>query len=194
MLTGGLDLVKQTRARSSTWEFGLGKSVVSTEVPSVYCNFSIINRNRQVDRTKEIRKVNNNKALRFLYTNATSLVNKWDDFISLIHFNDFPHIIMVTETWFNCKSIKKVPNYTLFNKDRSQIRGGGVAIYVRMDVESIDIYEGGLSDVVGEQIWCKIVVGSESLLLGCIYRPPFSNFEVMEEICSSIKKKIRLQR
>ncbi len=31
-------------------------------------------------------------SLNFFYTNATSLVNKWSDFNSLISFHDFPHV------------------------------------------------------------------------------------------------------
>ncbi|RMZ96700.1 hypothetical protein BpHYR1_009999 [Brachionus plicatilis] len=46
-----------------------------------------------------------NSSLNCLYTNATSLVNKWDDFISLINTKEFPHLLMVTETWFNQNQI-----------------------------------------------------------------------------------------
>jgi hypothetical protein len=104
-----------------------------------------------------------------MYTNATSLVNKWDDFNSWIQVNDFPHFIMVTETWFNANSIKVVPNCTLFNKDRSQVIGDGVAIYLRDDVEACEVGDPELRSIVGERIWCKVLTGEYSLLLGCIH-------------------------
>ncbi|RNA30976.1 RNA-directed DNA polymerase from mobile element jockey-like [Brachionus plicatilis] len=37
-------------------------------------------------------------------------------------------------------------------------------------------------------VWCKLVVGSETLLVGCIYRPPYSKHDINEEINSAIGK------
>ena len=107
--------------------------------------------------------------LNCLYTNATSLVNTCDDFISLINTSKFPHILMVTETWFNQKSIKSIPNYTLFNKDREQIIGGGVAIYIRNDLSAVEVGEDGLATAVGEQVWCNVITNSDSLLINWLY-------------------------
>jgi hypothetical protein len=91
-------------------------------------------------------------SLRLLYTNATSLSNKWDEFISLIQYSHFPHILLITETWFNIKSITSVDNYSLFFKNREQIKGGGVAVYVRNDIESFEIIEKGFDNLQSEQI------------------------------------------
>lgn len=77
-------------------------------------------------------------SLRCLYTNATSLINKWDEFNSRIITEGFPNLIMVTETWFKQNSIINIDNYTLFNKNRVKQTGGGVAIYVRNDVEAYE--------------------------------------------------------
>ena len=88
--------------------------------------------------------------------------------------------------WFNQKSIKTIPNYTLFNKDREQVIGGWIAIYVRNDIQALEVGKDGLVQVVGEQIWCKIVTDMDSLLIGCIYRAPYSNYEIKDEINSTI--------
>ena len=69
------------------------------------------------------------------YTNATSLNNraKWNEFLLLIHTKTHPHIICITETWFNINSIRNIKGYTIYCKDQQEIRGGGVAIYIRND-------------------------------------------------------------
>lgn len=55
--------------------------------------------------------------MRFLYSNATSLVNKWDDFKDLIYSAAMPHIIMITETCFNDKSLVVLDGYNHFIKN-----------------------------------------------------------------------------
>ncbi|RNA37056.1 hypothetical protein BpHYR1_023767 [Brachionus plicatilis] len=57
-------------------------------------SFSQIN----TDRSNKILFNNGNSCLKCIYTNTTSLVNKWDEFNSLVPANHFPYIIMVTET------------------------------------------------------------------------------------------------
>lgn len=127
-------------------------------------------------------------SLRCIYTNATSLVNKWDAFNSLIQANDFPHVVLVTETWFNLRSVKHLDGYSLFNKDREAVIGGGVATYVRNDVDAFEVCDFGLVDRNVEQIWCKLCIGSESILVGCIYRPPYASHETNKEINDVINR------
>jgi hypothetical protein len=66
--------------------------------------------------TRSRRFSGNLPSLNCFYTNATSLINKWSDFNSLILVLDSPHIILITETWFNAFSICKLDNYNLFCK------------------------------------------------------------------------------
>ncbi len=125
-------------------------------------------------------------SLNFFYTNATSLVNKWSDFNSLISFLNYPHVILITETWFNALSICKLDNYKTFSKNRVAVRGGGVAIFVRSDVESFEVSEAALCSTRSEQVWCKVKVNDELILVGCVYRPPFADCEINLEINKSI--------
>ena len=90
-------------------------------------------------KTPILKKKNSLTELNFFYTNATSLRNKWDEFNSLITLAEFPHVLMITETWFNIDSLTLVENYTLYSKNRIEIVGGGVAIYIRDDIESSEI-------------------------------------------------------
>lgn len=129
-----------------------------------------------------------NSCLKCIYTNATSLVNKWDEFNSLVQANDFPHIIMITETWFNSMSIKHLSNYSLFNRDREELIGGGVAIYVRNDIDAYEANDFCFSQRCTEQAWCYIHIGTEKVLLGCIYRPPYASRETNMEINHTITR------
>ena len=166
--------------RDSIGDSGLGNSVVSTERPNVRYHHN------KPAKKRRGKYVNGKAYLKCLYSNATSLVNKWDYFNSLIQTSEFPHLLMITETWFNSKSLKNIPHYSLFNKDREQVVGGGVAIYVRDDLEASEVSEDGLVQTTGEEIWCKVKTGVDSILIGCIYRPPYSNHETAEEIFNNI--------
>ncbi|RNA06078.1 hypothetical protein BpHYR1_047823 [Brachionus plicatilis] len=109
-------------------------------------------------KNQAISSENSKSVLTCIYTNATSLVKKWDSFNSLIQVKNFPHIIMVTETWFNSNTVKNLKDYTLFNKDREQIVGGGVAIYIRNDIDSYETTELSFIDKKIEQCWCNVIL------------------------------------
>lgn len=64
------------------------------------------------------------------YTNATSLNNKFDEFIEEINTSN-SQVVFVCETWWTEKSAINVPGYNLYRKDRHFSRGGGVCIYIR---------------------------------------------------------------
>ena len=126
------------------------------------------------------------KFLNCLYTNATSLVNKWSDFNSLAAFLNSPHVILITETWFNALSNCKLDNYQLYCKNREMARGGGVAIYVRRDVESFEVSEAVLSNTRSEQVWCNVKTKDETVLVGCIYRPPNADGE-LDQVANKVE-------
>ena len=71
--------------------------------------------------------------------------------------------------------------------DRKEVIGGGVAIYIRNDINSFSIEEPSLTSSSCEQIWCTIRVGTEKILLGCIYRPPSAQYECSQSIIHSLK-------
>jgi hypothetical protein len=75
---------------------------------------------------------NSNKSQSYLhcfYTNATSLNNKFDEFIDEIN-NNHAQIVMVCETWWSEHSAMNVEGYNLFRKDRVISRGGRVCIFL----------------------------------------------------------------
>jgi hypothetical protein len=60
---------------------------------------------------------NNNKHLSCLYTNATSLNNKFEELIVEINSVN-AQIVFVCETWWTETSVTNIPGYSLFRKDR----------------------------------------------------------------------------
>ena len=122
------------------------------------------------------------------YTNATSLNNKMPELRASIEI-DRPKLIFITETWWNQSSVPNLESYTLYRNDRMTSRGGGVAIYVDNSIKSSETAEPSLLNAK-EQVWCVITAGSESILLGCIYRPHTN--DPIEEVNMNISTAKRL--
>jgi hypothetical protein len=132
---------------------------------------------------------NNRNKLHCFYTNATSLNSrlKLDQFKLLIQQKNKPHLLLITETWFNVNSVSNIPGYKLYAKNREQTSHGGVAIYVRDDINSLEVTVNKEQSESSEQIWCSINLIKEKILVGCIYRPPTARFESSAEINKSIE-------
>ena len=116
--------------------------------------------------------------LNCLYTNATSLndVEKLTDLESRMSQLDNPHLVCVTETWFGNNSAPHIKGYHLHSRCRGR-RGGGVCIYVRDDICSMEVMDTQLrgdsdnpNEVKIEQVWCSLKIGEERILVGCIYK------------------------
>ncbi|XP_047144757.1 uncharacterized protein LOC124818242 [Hydra vulgaris] len=93
---------------------------------------------------------------------------------------------MLTETWFTNSSIVNITNFTIFRKDCDS-KGGGVCIYVSNHLKSLEITDNQLCRENIEQIWCNIKIASESILVGCIYRPN-DDATTINKILKSIKR------
>ena len=117
--------------------------------------------------------------LNCLYLNARSIVNKHSELELYIREENNIDIIGITETWMT-KSISdsemNIEGYTLIRQDRDDSvkqRGGGVAMYIRNDIDFSrreEIYDKDFP----ESVWCSINYNSESTLIGVCYRAPDS--------------------
>lgn len=131
------------------------------------------------------------KYLKCWYTNATSLENKLNELKVKLSIETYD-ILFITESWCDDKSSPGINGFSLFRHDRQTGTGGGVCIYVNNDLkckESILMRDFPHS----EQVWCEIIVGSDTILLGCIYRPPNRAVDAAsEEINESLVKARKL--
>ncbi|XP_065683341.1 uncharacterized protein LOC136096115 [Hydra vulgaris] len=127
------------------------------------------------------------------YTNATSLNNKFDEFIDDISRSK-AQVIFACETWWSAMSTTNIPGYNLFRKDRQFSRGGGVCIYIQENIKSYEINEKYLINENIEQVWCLIEIGKEQILCGCMYRTGLSNSEKCIDIIKSLKQAYVLKK
>ena len=130
--------------------------------------------------------------MKCFYTNATSLGNKWDELKCLIIERGYPHVLAITETWFSSSSLTKIDGYSSYCWNRNDRSGGGVAVFVRDDLYSFEVK---LLDNIDEceMVWCGIHSGSSKLLIGCIYRPPYTKRDInlkLNEAISVAKSQI----
>jgi hypothetical protein len=102
-------------------------------------------------------------------------------------------VIFITETWYKEHFCPALDGYVLYSKSREDRNGGGVCIYVDQQLNSFEIMEPVLREKSVEQIWCGIKVGSETILAGCVYRPPGAR-ENDTKIIQSISKSYDLYK
>jgi len=128
--------------------------------------------------------------VRFACFNARSLVNKRNEF-ELFVLEENLDIIGISETWFHSNILDSevdLEGYTLFRKDRHDVnkrRGGGVAIYIRNEMNPVSVSEVN-SCKFEESLWCRINCNGQETLIGICYRPPNSSISNDECLFSMI--------
>ena len=123
-----------------------------------------------------------NKSLSYCYLNARSLLARSEDgltrFDHLLNFacldNSYDCII-ITETHLddtiNSQEIN-IAGYQLYRKDRTRF-GGGVAIYAKDDLATLEILELHKPGI--ESIYIRVLRCNIPCILGVCYRPPNQN-------------------
>ena len=120
----------------------------------------------------------NNNKLQCVYMNARSIVNKMKE-LELTVREENLDLVAITETWLNDKITDEeisIEGYTLIRNDRKDInkhRGGGVALYIKNELNPIHKTESYIDNFT-ESVWCNIRCGRELKLLGVCYRAPDS--------------------
>jgi len=81
--------------------------------------------------------------LKCIYTNARSMGNKQEE-LETIAQQDSYDLVTITESWWDSSHDWNavMDGYRLFRKDRPTRRGGGVALYVREQLECIELCLG----------------------------------------------------
>ena len=128
-------------------------------------------------------------SLKCLYTNARSMGNKQEE-LEICVRSQGHDLIAITETWWDSSHDWNVvmEGYVLFRKDRLARRGGGVALYVREQLECIELHLGE-GDVAVESLWVRIKgqAGMGDTVVGVYYRPPDQEEEVDEAFHKQLK-------
>ena len=119
------------------------------------------------------------RELSCLYLNARSLRNKIDELRALSTSESFD-IIAITETFLDTHNIDltaeyQIDNFKLFTKDRQGRRGGGVAMYVRHDLNPVLIANN--EDSV-EHLAVLIETDKIKFYFSVVYRPPGQSLEL----------------
>ena len=129
--------------------------------------------------------------LNVYYTNCRSILNKIDLLRGLACVEKFD-IIALTETWLDMSGKVfnpevKIDGYTLLYKDRENRRGGGVALYIR-DTLQCCINGKIKTDSKTESLWVDIKEGSQTVVLGLVYRPPNASQEINSSLWQELNR------
>jgi len=123
------------------------------------------------------------------YTSACRMGNKQEELEICVQLqgHDF---IAITETWWDSSHDLNavMDGYRLFRKDTPTRRGGGVALYVREQLECIELCLGADEKGV-ESLWVTIKGQPHmaDIVVGVYYRPPDQDEEVDEAFYRQLK-------
>lgn len=115
--------------------------------------------------------------LKLVHINAQSLN-------SSEHYSEFQHvfsnsnidIIAVSETFYQEHSKTQLPNYVIFNVNRVERSGGGVAIYVHNKLKARILSKSSGEKGKPEYVIIEVKSGNDKILVSCLYRPPKIGF------------------
>ncbi|KAK4817118.1 hypothetical protein QYF61_027981 [Mycteria americana] len=118
--------------------------------------------------------------LKCLYTKACSTGNKQEELEAIVHQENYD-MVAITETWWDDSHNWSVAmdGYKLFRRDRQGRRGGGVALYIRECLDSLELDDG---DDRVECLWVRIrgKANKADIVVGVCYRPPNQDEETDE--------------
>lgn len=106
------------------------------------------------------------------FVNVCSLVRKVSEVRDFLAHRGI-HILGMAETWLKPSVTDGellIPNYRLYRRDRDTRHGGGVGIYCH---DSLRVRRrSDLEHPQLEIIWIDVIMNSETIVVGCCYRPP----------------------
>ncbi|KAK4816014.1 hypothetical protein QYF61_011004 [Mycteria americana] len=118
--------------------------------------------------------------LKCLHTNARSMGNKQEELEATVHQENYD-MVAITETWWGDSHnwSAAMDGYKLFRRDRRGRRGGGVALYVRERLDSLELNDG---DDRVECLWVRIrgKANKADIVVGVCYRAPSQDEETDE--------------
>ena len=138
----------------------------------------------------------NDNIFSMTHLNIRSLYNKLDSLKQLLNSLYLPfQIIGLTETWLNDTNddIFKLDNYDFVNANyRTSRNGGGVGIYITKDMNFKLRRDLIINDEnIMESTFVEIITSNKkNIVIGVIYGPPHSKFNLFENEINQILSKI----
>ena len=129
-----------------------------------------------------------------MHLNTRSLNNKFDSFKQLLNSLIVPfQIIGLTETWLNDTNddLYKLDTYDFVNVNRTSKCGGGVGIYIKKGIQYKIRRDLNINDEnIIESAFIEIInLQKKNIIIGVIYGPPNSNFNLFENEINKILSK-----
>jgi len=134
-----------------------------------------------------VRKSEDDLAL--FHLNVRSLYPKLDLFISYISLFDVNFdAICLSEVWLDESKeiLVRLPNYNMFNMLRSDRIGGGVSIFIRDCFQSQRLDNISFCRVYIECVFVKVTYRHKTIVFGCLYHPPNTDFNSFMEALGEI--------
>ena len=119
--------------------------------------------------------------LSFLHINCRSISNKVQDIITLNSLMK-AKIIAVTETWLNPDTGESIfiPDYSFNSACRCSGRGGDVGLFIHHTIQFSSLTVP-LNVTTFEDLFVKLRIHHNSIIIGVIYRPPNTNLQKFNE-------------
>ncbi|GAA51935.1 hypothetical protein CLF_107080 [Clonorchis sinensis] len=116
-------------------------------------------------------------ALKCLSTNCLSLFNKLCDIKQSVSLKK-PSSVALTETWLTpgvSDAEISIDGYSVFRADSRRGRAGGIALYLHAALPILIVPSDNAPAPLCDALWLQVPLrGSDSLLLGVVYRVPSS--------------------
>mgnify|MGYP002804047169 FL=1 len=163
----------------------------------INCDYYLPN---DFSRLMKTANIANDNIFSITHLNIRSLNNKLNSLKKLLNSLNLPfQIIGLTETWLNDTNDDsfKLDNYDFVNANRTSRNGGGVGIYITKDMNFKLRRDLNTNDEnIMESTFVEIITpNKKNIVIGVIYRPPNSKFDLFEneinQISSKIDKRIR---
>ena len=134
--------------------------------------------------------------IRGLYSKLDSLKTLLDDINNVRYSLD---VIMICETWMKQEqcSLCNLEGYILYTRPRLHKKGGGIAIYVKEDIESgllsadSEFQSDGETECLTVKIKTKLGSKSSSLVISEVYRVPNSSEVIFLDRYSELVRKLK---
>lgn len=134
---------------------------------------------------EQCNNINMGGAFSLIHFNSRSLYKNFEDIKEyLSKINKFS-VIAVSETWLDVDKACEVEleGYELFTKNRTNKKGGGVALYVDNDlsckiVDSLSTTIEGVLECLSVEI---VVLKSKNIIVSCLYRTPGSCLDLFNK-------------